>query len=596
MCDNCSTHEKNNGTSVEELPFKPAYFDHNGHLPEIPNLVMAADGNGSYEIVTHNDRSPKWYDKKNHRIKCCFCDDYLQLEPNQYECHYGPYICPSCDEAMSAKYEYTWKHLPGLNNPRYSYYDPKLHKSLFDHYKILCENLLWSFNNHLASRCPLCGSLNTPRGWVSKYHICRDCIKKLPGYEKGKIDFDTVGLIVEPCLEHGFYLTTQRNKNRRSCPACSEKDRTVHCELCGEKYVTKDMHIDRTKNGQTHNICDNCKPCLPGYNENNIDNLHVVHCSNCNKYVLVSHNFDRCPNCNSEKIYLYEIICECCHEKKYVDNTAKKICNDCAYENSLSQKVKEWRDIQKIPTIKIDDNIVEFPMANIVDDSEAINNIKVCQCCGRLYVAHSGDNGYCGHCKVIVNCNNCGENYIIDPKTYFDNINKNDGVFIDCCSCSCMAALRGEKLYEEKRIYNAPGYQHIPLEDTEDFDDIQYNNLRKEINDDNVSEFMNVPGVWYHEDSNGNIVNVHQTSNIGYEYVKINNRIQSALNGGFNLYSKMMDNGVDIGNFKSYIVEISSNLKRRFDVEAHFAIKNNAEYWNTAPGYQAYLTYMWRNS
>lgn len=517
-----------------------------------------------YKIVKHSDRAPKIYDAETHRIRCNFCDNYLQLEKGEYESRRGPYVCPECEERLTTRYEYTWKNFENLSR---SDYGKKLLDWLWSFHDIVDENFIYEMNQELSSPCPICGKLHTPRDWAErKYHICKDCFVDLPGYKEGKINS------VRSCETHGFYISHNPNGKIGVCPTCSEKAREKICQRCGKKYRDTN-EISKVNRGDSK-LCPDCynDVCTPG-------RMIPRYCNSCGSWKAVSHNFDNCPDCG-KGLNRYKITCASCKKEVCVDNAAKTLCHDCEIEAGKSDSVKEFERMKIHPMVKIIKNKVLLPLYSVEDKNQRYNIAKMCENCGRPYWAHSNDSRFCGSCRNIVTCDVCGYEFATNP------VNPHT-----TCSHSCARKRDLTALWKEKGICNAPGSKKIDFDKTNDkLSGIIYHNKRIEITDDNCYEFRK-SGVWYRESVDGKILQVSQTVNIYNEYVKLKSTVDSVLSGKTvtGSYSRMKDDGIDLEKTRCFVLEFEDDIQRRFNIEAKFAVDNKVEYWRSAPGYQTTL-------
>lgn len=552
-----------------------------------------------YKIEIYKGRTPKWYDEEKRSIKCCFCDHEYALELGDSPARHGQYICPECEEKMRKKYEYGWWSFKFLNAPTWNnkpneLYRPGLVDSLYEKYGILNEKFLHELNKELSEPCPICHRYHTSRDRVSKFNICRNCVKTLPGWDEW-VESGNRALVIDFCEKHGFYVSGQLNKDHRNCPKCVKELKTVKCEICGKNYITEDRHLDRIKNGEIHNVCIDCQTILPGF-DNWENNKNVCWCDNCKQFVMVPHNFSSCPICN-QKLLRYEITCKSCGKKDIVNNAAKIYCRECEEELSKSEAVKEFEKLRDNSLSIIKNDIIMLPIRSYVDKERYnINSVRTCKHCGRLYIAHNSRQEYCGDCWHIVECDNCGRQYMVTPSKYFYNINNTnnkDGEWHGTCSRSCQTSKAGKDRWKEKGICNAPGSK-TPIYDDITYKNVQYKNHMIEINENNIEQYREKQGVWYRVDEFGNILQVSETMNIFTEWASVKNIIDQILDGTYKYYCsyiQMFRDGIDLSKTKTYIIDICEDRKRRFDIEANFAIENKAKYWKPAPGYQIKMLY-----
>lgn len=538
-----------------------------------------------FVIDKYSGRSPKWYNPDTREIKCCFCENSHSLESGDSPARHGSYVCSSCEEKMHKKYEYGWWSFRAINNPLNSIYRSGLIERLYRKYGILNERFMHDLNHELSEPCPICHKYHTPRDRVSIFNVCVNCLKDFHGYEEWK-ESHSRSLIVDVCEKHGFYVSGQPNKNHRQCPECIKESKTVQCEICGKKYISRDPHLERIRGERTHNICDDCCSILPGFDAFQ-KNRNIRWCNHCKKFIMTSHNFSTCPICG-KGLNSYKITCKRCGKETYINNAAKIYCNACEEELSISKPVKEWMKMKKNPMVKITgDGMVTLPIRSFKDQNERINTVKTCQHCGRLYIAHGTTSAYCGDCWHLVTCKNCGKEYLTQPSKWFGNGCKNDESF---CSTGCSSSYFGRKRWEEDGVVFAPGgytpdYDKLNV----NFLNVQYKPEKMEITAENVYNYNHLGGVWYREDAFGNLLQVSETMDIFTEWSSVQGIIDSILNGSFEgycSYVQMQRDGVDLSKTKTFILTLTEDRKRRFDVEAHYAMENRAKYWKPAPGYQ----------
>ena len=555
-----------------------------------------------YKIEIYKGKTPKWYNENTRSIKCCFCDDFYTLEDGDSPARHGQYICPECEERLKKKYEFTWDNFRAINNPNnIDLYRPGLVESLYEKYKILNEKFLYELNREFAEPCPICHKYHTSRDRVSIFNICRNCVKTLPGWTEWKENHEKTGsmkLVIDVCEKHGFYVSTQLNKNHRSCPECVKEAKTVKCEICGNKYISEDKHLSRIKNGETHNICPDCQSILPGF-DNWQKNKNICWCNNCKQYVMVSHNFDNCPECGG-RLTTYQITCKKCgKENCIVDNPAKIYCDECQEELSKSEAVKEFESLKANSLSKIINDIIMLPIRSFIDrEHYKFNVAKICKHCGRPYIGHNVRQDYCGDCWHIVECENCGREYMVTPSKYYSHINDKeispDGKWHGTCSLSCRTSNSNKNLWRKKGKCNAPGSK-TPIYDDITYKNVQYKNRMIEINENNIEQYIGKPGVWYRIDTETNeVLQVSETMNIFKEWIAVQDIINRIICGTYNYhcsYVQMSKDGIDLSKTKTFIIDICEDRKRRFDIEASFAIENDAKYWKPAPGYQIKMIY-----
>lgn len=351
------------------------------------------------------------------------------------------------ESEMREKYEYGWWNFRSISRDLVSKLTAK--------YGEINESFLHELNKSLSKPCPICGRYHTPRDYVSIYFICKDCLEKLPGYEEWKSG-NFRSLIIDTCDKHGFYVSSQPNGNHRVCPTCVTEAKTVTCEVCGKTYESKDKHIGRIINGETNNVCDDCQRKLPGF-DGWKKNKNLRWCKECNSFILTSHNFDNCPVCKSG-MNSYKIKCKRCDKTAYVNNAAKAYCKECEFEVFTSEACKDYIKKEKSQFTQIVGDLMLLPIDSYKDKNQwQINTVKTCSCCGRLYVAHSGNSTTCGRCFKIVECNECGGKYLVLPKTYNYNTDGGKKEWDGSCSRSCAASHSGKRLWSEKGHVNAPG-------------------------------------------------------------------------------------------------------------------------------------------
>lgn len=538
---------------------------------------------------------PKWYNPETREIKCCFCNNTYTLSPSDRPERHSTYVCSDCDEKMQRKYEFTHHSFRSINNPNNKeIYKPGLIDSLYKKYGILNEKFLHDLNKSLAEPCPICQRYHTRRDRVSVFNICKDCVQTLPGYTKWK-NGNYRAISIGTCEKHGFYVSSQLNGDHRQCPVCAKEIKSVECKICGKTYESHDHHLERLKNGETLNICDDCREFLPGYDHNKSkeENISLIPrwCNNCKKYVLVKHNFDSCPVCDN-KLNLYKIICKKCSKEAIVSNPARAYCDECEKELNTSDSVFWFKEAKSRSTSTIIDDMLLLPVTSYVDKEQFnINEVKTCKHCGRLFVSHSNNRSdYCGNCYHIVQCKDpmCGESFAVKPWKYEKRKDPNTGEYDGFCCIDHSSRYYGNKRWAEDKICSAPGSK-TPVYDEISYKNVQYKDEHIEINDNNIYKYMGVSGVWYREDENGKLLQVSETANIFNEYLSIKNIINKILDGSFDgycSYVKMKRDGIDLSKTKTFILTMTDNRKRRFDVEANYAITRKAKYWKPAPGYQ----------
>lgn len=436
----------------------------------------------TFEIVTHAHRTPKWVNRSTGEVKCCFCNNtYL---PDQLS-HVGHYVCDECDLKMRSKYQYGWWSFRFVNSPNWGgapniQYRPGLIDSLFQKHKIINEGFLHDLNKALSKVCPICQRYHTPRDYISKFFICKDCVKGLRGYDR-YVESDAKTMVIDFCESHGFYVSTQPNGKLKTCELCS---------------------LD-----------------------------------------------------------------------------ARVYCDECEWELSTSEAVKDYLRKEASPFTKTVNNIMLLPIDSYVDKAQwKINTNRTCSCCGRLYTAHNSTSSYCGRCFNIAECDGCGGKYLVKPSKY-NRVIAAHGEWSGFCSTGCSSRYHGNKRWAEQGV---------------DYQNVVCNNSRIELTPENAFEYENVQGVWYREDEHGELLQVSETMNIFREYANVQEIIDQIVSGQYQShcsYKQMQNDGVDLSKTKTYILELTEDRKRRFDVEAHYAVTNRAKYWKPAPGYQTKMLY-----
>jgi len=392
--------------------------------------------------------------------------------------------------------------------------------------------------------CIFCGRVSEGANFFGEFkdklHICPDCFEELPGYNRTHKHHYLIF-----CDKHNFTVSGQNNKDIRECALCVEEKRTVSCEICKKEYINKNRHLNRIKNNNTINICDDCNETLDGEG-------FPRKCFSCGEYVKVKHNFNLCPKCNSP-MNKYNNICNHCNVKFNSNSSKTAYCKKCSQELGKSKAVLELEKVKMNPFVKIRNDIVMYP---ITTEKHKLypNSVLTCPCCHRPFYRQSSTQVFCGFCKRIVRCDECHMEYQItnvkfNRRTEYEN---------HYCSPSCRASAINKRRKPLEIKYSS--------ENTKDFKKFT------ELTDENILDFQ-FPGVWCITDGE-HVLNVHLTSNIYKEYLLPMKK---------NIREYCENNNITP---KKYFIQPIYSKEEGIYVEMKFAMESNAIFWHPAPGKQ----------
>ena len=509
-------------------------------------------------------------------IVCAFCltpnpnptPSYDEFESMTY------YTCPKCRTTLKQHYwRYPCKAMCNFARGNLS----QVFTDLRHKYGIMCIDLIDEFNAADAKTCCNCGHLFNPNDGRQVYEssckpvgeatftappatetitddtfICFGCLNDFK--------IDTTNSVCF-CHRHGFYP----GKNHKRCPICVENLKNQHCAHCGKAFTyTGNISylLKRQENNATDDVslCDDCKEELftktttatddDRNKPTSLSTAYYTFCEHCDDWVAMKTNLYPCPLCGSRMVK-YPKICVTCGKPFMAISCNGNKCSTCRAITPVSPAAAKYNDLMLRDDITDHGDYVTLP----ISEEERVKNAS-CIICGRPFHKHVNIQLTCQHCFKTPKCPGCGKRFITSRPC---------DETVQYCSRACTG-----------RVGSLTKWKNIIDNDITTFTAKATNVTYTPLNI-RVDNTITNPGVWAYYDENGNLLDVHQTTNIAYEWKSLNKFKR-------NVFKTMRNDGIDLDNLYAIVVAYEDDQSRRLAIEEDYAITHHAKYWNPQPG------------
>ena len=419
-------------------------------------------------------------------------------------------------------------------------------------------------------------------------------------------------------------------------PTCGACYYELKCAYCGEWFKPKPAKVTRVEQTEGKNYC--CKA------HGDKDKMHSVNRvksdvsikrKSLTKEKLKEKEYEIKENV---KLVLYSIdsakiksvfkesVCTRCGREYYPNSTKQKCCGCCAFVvecsicgKHLEHKAATKEEIESIDEFYCGDCSRVNVMHTLWKDPEFADKvksyllkgseIKFCEECGKE-THHVGDRcrvcdpwekggasfgfKYCEECQEVTN--HVGDRcYVCDPW----EIKGGQFGYKYCVSCSQETFHAGDRCYECDPWENKGGFNREAFY-SDKLELIKFESVDKSITLEDIDSLKGVPGVWSKETTDGEVLDVSETKDIGKE-ISFSVRAFKANAGKTDEELNALNNSSlrkkyrDIYEYAEgevvfkVIAEGVEDKETRQAIEAQYAHDKKAVFWSPAPGQSIYV-------